>query len=127
MSEVPQLQLSDRVHGQNLCCAQVSHGMDSAAVCILCTISATQSIHVAMRHTLVVPAFQRERKPVFVQLTYDPRHSFLVGPEDHDPAVLADCDDLRAAAHQAGAGGVVAWEVMRSSPALGNRYRLRSK
>lgn len=78
-----------------------------------------------MRKTLVGPAFQREWKRVFIQLTYDPRHSFMVGPEDHDSAVLADCDNLRAAAHQASAGGVVAREVMRPSPALGNRYSLQ--
>lgn len=101
--------------------------MDSAAVCILCTTSTTQSSHVVVRDTPVVASFsQRERKPVFIQLTYDPRHSVLVGPEDDDLAVLADCDDLRAAAHQASAGGVVAREVMRSSPALGDRYSLQS-
>lgn len=71
--------------------------------------------------------FQCKCKPVFFRLTYDPRHSFLVGSEDNDPAVLADCDDLGAAAHQSSAGGVVAREVMCSSPALGNRNRLRSK
>lgn len=32
LSEVPNLELADRVHGQNLCCPQVSHSMNSAAV-----------------------------------------------------------------------------------------------
>lgn len=32
LSEIPQLELADRVHRQNLCCPQVSHSMNRAAV-----------------------------------------------------------------------------------------------
>ncbi len=35
LSEIPQLELADRVHCQNLCCPQISHSMNCAAVRIL--------------------------------------------------------------------------------------------
>lgn len=127
LPNVPQLQLTDRVHSQNLCCPQVGHSIHSATVCILWTTPTTQSSNAVICNILDEQGLQRKYKPVFMWLTYDPRNSFMVGSEDDDPAILADCDDLRAAAHQTSAGGVVAREVMCSSPALGNRNCLQSK
>ena len=53
-----------------------------------------------------------------LSLTYDSDHCLLVGSEDDDPAVFADRNDLWAAAHDTGAGGVVTGVTMRPRPVL---------
>lgn len=62
-----------------------------------------------------------------LNLTYDSNHPLLVGSEDDDPAVFANCDDLRTAAHNTSTGGVVTRVTMRSCPTLRNRHRLQSR
>lgn len=59
--------------------------------------------------------------------TYDSNDSLLIGPEEDDFAVFAHCDDIRAAAHDTGAGGVVTGVPMRFCPLFRNRYCLQLK
>lgn len=59
-----------------------------------------------------------------VNLTYDSIHSLLISPEDDDPAVFTDRDDLRAAAHDTSTGSVVARVTVCSRPLVSNRYGL---
>lgn len=60
-------------------------------------------------------------------LTYNSNHSFLIGSEDDDPAVLTDSYDFWTAAGDAGAGGVIAGVTVGSRPLLRNWHGLRLK
>ena len=126
LSEVPQLELADRVHRQNLCCPQISHRMNRAAVCVLWQLWNSPIKHVSPKETSVI-TFYCEMLQLILSLTYDSDHCFLVGSEDDDPAVFTDRNDLGAAAHDTSAGGVVTGVTMRPRPVLSNWYRLQTR
>lgn len=60
-------------------------------------------------------------------LTYDSNHSFLVGSENDNLAILADCDDFRTAADDSGARSIVTGVVMSPFPELTHWDGLRGK
>lgn len=115
LSEVPEFELADGVHRQNLGGPQISRSMNCAAVCIF-----YQRLNRPI-NMLVPTRFTRlKKRPLPFKPAYDPNHSFLVGSEDDDSAVFAHCNDFRTAAHDAGTGSVVAGVTMCSRPELRN-------
>lgn len=127
LSEVPQLELANGVHRQNLCRPQVCHSVDGAAVCILCPRLNSKQQHIILRtsHGLKTPPSawncnSRGLRQLNLKLTYDSNHSLLVGSEDDNFAIFTHCNNLRTAAHDTSTWSVFTGETMSSWPALSN-------